>query len=150
MLNWHVLSFAVASFQIFVQRGENLRKGIKNVMSAKKIEAHLAVENLEPSDAVDHPLQLDPLDVLVLPIHPLHSEDVVAEVQALEPDDLLSVRYRLNYARQRWNLLCCPSRTIITAPAQLRPSPNSCSTVNSFSPTGEIIIKIRNWFVPAR
>jgi len=68
MLNWHVLSFAVARFQIFVQRGENL-----------------AVENLEPSDAVDHPLQLDPLDVLVLPIHPLHSEDVVAEVQALEP-----------------------------------------------------------------
>ena len=100
MLYWHVLSFAVARFQIFVQRGENLRKGIKNVVSAKKSEAHLAVENLEPSDAVDHPLQLDPLDVLVLPIHPLHSEDVVAEVQALKPDDLLSVRNRLNHARQ--------------------------------------------------
>ena len=64
------------------------------------MEGHLTVENLEPSDAVDHPLQLDPLDVLVLPIHPLHSEDVVAEVQALKPDDLLSVRNRLNHARQ--------------------------------------------------
>ena len=77
------------------------REGIKDEMSAKTIEAHLAVENLEPSDAVDHPLQLDPLDVLVLPIHPLHSEDVVAEVQALEPDDRLSVRSQLNLARQR-------------------------------------------------
>ena len=114
------------------------------------MEAHLTVQDLEPSDAVDHPLQLDPFDVLVLPIHPLHSEDVVAEVQALEPDDLRSVRNRWNHARQRGNLLCCPSRTIITAPAQFRPSPNSCSTVNSFSPTGEIIIKIRNWFVPVQ
>ena len=41
--------------------------------------------------------------------------------------------------RRKINLLCCPSRTIMTAPAQLRPSPNSCSTVNSFSPTGETI-----------
>ena len=90
MLNWHVLSFAVARFKIFVQRGENLQNGIKNVTSAKTIEAHLTVQDPEPSDAVDHPLQLDPLDVLVLPIHPLHSEDVVAEVQALEPDDLRS------------------------------------------------------------
>ena len=76
------------------------REGIKDEMSAKTIEAHLAVENLEPSDAVDHPLQLDPLDVLVLPIHPLHSEDVVAEVQALEPDDLPSLKNQLSLAGQ--------------------------------------------------
>ena len=49
----------------------------------------LTVENLEPSDAVHHALQLDPLDVLVLPIHSLHSEDVVAEVQALKPENAL-------------------------------------------------------------
>ena len=45
----------------------------------------LTVENLEPSDAVNHALQLDSLDVLVLPVHSLHPEDVVAEVQALKP-----------------------------------------------------------------
>ena len=46
----------------------------------------LTVENLEPSDAVHHALQLDPLDVLVLPVHSLNAEDVVAEVQALKPE----------------------------------------------------------------
>ena len=61
------------------------KEGIKNVMSAKTIEAHLTVQDLEPSDAVDHPLQLDPLDVLVLAVDPLDPEDVVAEVQTLEP-----------------------------------------------------------------
>ena len=52
----------------------------------KQKPTNLAVENLEPSDAVNHAFQLDALDVLVLPVHSLHPEDVVAEVQALKPD----------------------------------------------------------------
>ena len=40
---------------------------------------------LESPDPVNHSLELYTLDVLVLAIHPLHSEDVVAEVQTLEP-----------------------------------------------------------------
>merc|ERR1719209_265571 len=76
MLNRHVLSLAVACLQIFVQRGKNL-----------------AVENLEPSDAVNHALQLDPLDVLVFAVHSLHPEDVVAEVQALKPPLLSQQHY---------------------------------------------------------
>ena len=47
--------------------------------------SYLAVEDLEPPDPVHHPLELDALDVAVLPVHPLHPEDVVAEVQTLEP-----------------------------------------------------------------
>ena len=69
-----------------------------------RISTDLAVENLEPSDPINHSFQLDPLDVylyhlkskcnvqcshldvLILPIHSLNSEDVIAEVQALEPE----------------------------------------------------------------
>ena len=40
---------------------------------------------LEPSDPVHHSLELDALDVLVLAVDPLDSEDVVTEVQTLEP-----------------------------------------------------------------
>ena len=70
----------------------------------KQKPTNLAVENLEPSDPINHSFQLDPLDVylyhlkskyyvhcshldvLILPIHSLNSEDVIAEVQALEPE----------------------------------------------------------------
>ena len=100
-------------------------------------KTNLTVENLEPSDAVHHALQLDPLDVLVLPVHPLHPEDVVAEVQALEPEMLCGKRKTEPESDETY-LLCCPRRTIMTAPAQLSPSPKSCSTVNSFSPTVKI------------
>ena len=141
---------------------------------------NLAVENLEPSDAVNHAFQLDSLDVLIFAVHSLHPEDVVAEVQALKPDmyigqekghvfmievcgrceernrfKMITNRNQLNLPccpsitvmidkqmppnkrkiKEYKNLLCCPSNTIMTAPAQLSPSPNSCSTVNSFSPT---------------
>ena len=41
--------------------------------------------DLKPPDPVHHPLELDPLDVLVLAVDPLDPEDVVAEVQTLEP-----------------------------------------------------------------
>ena len=41
--------------------------------------------DLKPPDPVHHPLELDPLDVLVLAVHPLDAEDVVAEVETLEP-----------------------------------------------------------------
>ena len=69
-----------------------------------RISTDLTVENLEPSDPINHSFQLDPLDVywyhlkskynvqcshldvLILPIHSLNSEDVIAEVQALEPE----------------------------------------------------------------
>ena len=47
--------------------------------------AYLAVEDLEPPDPVHHPHELDALDVAVLPVHPLHPEDVVAEIETLEP-----------------------------------------------------------------
>ena len=53
-------------------------------MSMRK--TNLTVENLEPSDSVNHAFQLDPLDVLIFSIHSLHPEDVVAEVQTLKPD----------------------------------------------------------------
>ena len=57
----------------------------KTSMNLSMKMTDLTVENLKPSDAVDHALQLDSLDVLVLPVHSLHPEDVVAEVQALKP-----------------------------------------------------------------
>ena len=47
--------------------------------------SYLAVEDLEPPDPVHHPLELDALDVAVLPVNPLHPEDVVAEVETFEP-----------------------------------------------------------------
>ena len=56
----------------------------KDESSAASV-SYLAVEDLEPPDPVNHPLELDALDVAVLPVHPLHPEDVVAEVQTLEP-----------------------------------------------------------------
>ena len=40
---------------------------------------------LESPDSIHHPLELYPLDILVLPVHPLHPEDVIAEVETLEP-----------------------------------------------------------------
>ena len=40
---------------------------------------------LEPPDPVHHSLELDSLDVLVFAVDPLHPEDVVTEVQTLEP-----------------------------------------------------------------
>ena len=60
----------------------------------KQKPTNLAVENLEPSDAVNHAFQLDPLDVLVFAVHSLHSEDVVAEVQALKPDMYIGKKKR--------------------------------------------------------
>merc|ERR1719237_186029 len=45
----------------------------------------LIVESLEPLDSVHHRLQLDPLEVLIHPVNPLNSENVVAEVEALKP-----------------------------------------------------------------
>ena len=40
---------------------------------------------LEPPDPVHHSLELDALYVLVLAVDPLDPEDVVTEVQTLEP-----------------------------------------------------------------
>ena len=40
---------------------------------------------LEPPDPIYHSLELDPFDVLVLAVDPLNPEDVVTEVQTLEP-----------------------------------------------------------------
>ena len=67
-------------------------------MRAVLTQSYLAVEDLEPPDPVDHPLELDALDVPVLVVHPLHPEDVVAEVQALEPahTDLLTGPHQIN------------------------------------------------------
>ena len=54
-------------------------------------DKHVSVRNnrakiyLESSDPVHHSFQLDALDVLILPVDPLYPEDVVAEVQTLEP-----------------------------------------------------------------
>ena len=51
-------------------------------------KTNLIVESLEPLDPVHHWLQLDPLEVLIHPVNPLNSENVVAEVEALKPDIL--------------------------------------------------------------
>lgn len=75
MFHWHVLSLAVTRFQIFIQCRE-----------------YLTVKDLEPSNPVDHPLELDPLNVFILAINPLDTEYVVTEVQTLEPP-LLSQQY---------------------------------------------------------
>lgn len=45
----------------------------------------LALLYLEPPDPVHHSFELDALDVLVFAVYPLDSEDVVTEVQTLEP-----------------------------------------------------------------
>ena len=48
-------------------------------------KTYLIVESLEPLDPVHHWLQLDPFEVLIHPVDPLNSENVVAEVEALKP-----------------------------------------------------------------
>ena len=53
---------------------------------------------LEPSDPVHHSLELDALDILVLAVDPLDPEDVVTEVQTLEPP-LLGEEYDHHAAR---------------------------------------------------
>jgi len=68
VFHWHVLCLAVAGLQVLVQGGEYLR-----------------VQNLKTTDAVHHALQLDPLDVVILAVHPLDPEDVIAKVETLEP-----------------------------------------------------------------
>lgn len=68
MFHRHVLRLAEGSLQIFVESGE-----------------YLTVQNLESSDSVNHSLQLNSFDIFVLAVHSLNPEDVIAEVQTLEP-----------------------------------------------------------------
>ena len=51
----------------------------------KRSKNKQSVTNLEPSNPIHHPLELNSLDILVFTVHPLNPEDVVAEVQAFEP-----------------------------------------------------------------
>ena len=61
----------------------SLSMSLSCISSMRK--TNLIVESLEPLDSVHHRLQLDPLEVLIHPVNPLNSENVVAEVEALEP-----------------------------------------------------------------
>ena len=86
MLNWHIVILTERCLQIFVQGGENLT--IEDLWKTNIIvlKTFLITQlYLEPPDPVHHSLELDALDVLVLSVNPLDPEDVITEVQTLEP-----------------------------------------------------------------
>ena len=87
MLHWHIVILTERCLQIFVQSGENL-----TIEDLGKINIIVSGNNyleallyLDPPDPVHHSFELDALDVLVFAVDPLDSEDVVTEVQTLEP-----------------------------------------------------------------